>query len=160
MTAAESEMWICATHEAGHAVSATIAGMFVKALVLHRPGTHPTEGGRCELYDHLEELEADPLRFAVYVFSGAAAEANATGHTSSRDGADREFVKDLAVVALNVEPTSPRVMTWITAAETLAHAQMRDERVKKWVQAVAKQLLRTRRMTNREIQECRPGWPR
>jgi hypothetical protein len=48
----------------------------------------------------------------------------------------------------------------LSAAETLAVALVTDPVVRQWRERVARELERRGRLTGREIQELRPGFPR
>ena len=154
---AEGEEYIVSVHESGHAVAAAVAGMEIREVVLHRAGSHQDEAGRCELRDIISECDADLSRFLIYVFSGAAAERRAFGHSSVRDAGDREYARKLARLALEeVDPASPRVAELLQNAELIADARMNDRVVWKWVERVADALRKRRRLSHRDIHELRP----
>jgi len=120
MTAGERE--ICAYHEAGHAVSAVVSGMDLRAVVVHAHSDHGI-GGYCELRDHDDERDTDAFRFVVYCYSASAAERRA-GFTPSpfRAGGDIEQAETMAEAIFG----EAAAKTMLASARVQADALMRD----------------------------------
>jgi len=168
MTAARSwidtaELWACAVHEAGHAVMASLYGLTVRQIVVHQRGSRMTdsgEGGRCEIADQLDTIDASPFYFLVYQFGGAAAEHRAIGRRSSRDARDREQAENLAWMMCDCDASSPRIAQLLETAEQLASARMLDDAVWEWTHAVARVLLKKRRLSGYDVHQLKPQRPR
>lgn len=150
---------LVALHEAAHGVVAQMSGMDVRAITLHRADARQDERGRCELWNYADERDADATRFLIFLLAGASAEKRATGKYTPRDANDRHIASLLASVTLNEAPDSPRVRTMLTNAQLIANARIADETTWGWIQRVAAQLVRRRRLTGRDIHELRPVMP-
>jgi len=153
-----SEEHILSIHEAGHGCYAAMSAMDVRAVVLHQPGSRQDEGGRCELHDMPGEQDNNPARFLTFLLAGGSAEYRAVGRRSARDASDREHATTLCALAiLQQEPTSPAVLEMMRTAQALADAAMRNEDLWRWIERVARELVKKRRLTGRDIYELRPA---
>lgn len=147
---------LVAIHEAGHACLGAMSGMDVRTVILHRPGARQEEAGRVELHDMAAERDADPTRFLIFLLAGAAAEKRACGRYTPRDAHDRHIAALFAAVTLNEEPDSARVRSMLEAVQLVANARIADDATWHWIERVAKQLVRRRRLTGRDVAELRP----
>lgn len=151
---------LVALHEAAHGVVAQMSGMDVRAITLHRADARQDERGRCELVDYGAERDADPTRFLIFLLAGASAEKRACGKHTSRDADDRHMAALFASAAvLNEAPDSPRVRTMLQDVQLIADARIADETTWDWIERVAAQLVRRRRLTGRDVHELRPVTP-
>jgi hypothetical protein len=121
--------------------------------VVHPPGAHPAEGGRCHIIDWRRELNTDPVRCLVYVLAGAASEQRLVGRTSPGDGDDREKAAILASSICEVDDLQhPRVRGLLASAETAALAMMHNETTWRAIERVAADLQRRGTLTGRDVQ--------
>jgi hypothetical protein len=130
--------------------------MTVRQVRVHEPFSHPEHAGMCHVHDHVAEIDERPFAYLVYLLAGAAADWKVSGRNNSGDAEDRKQAMIVASISLEVERECPRVIERVQTAELVARALVQDDTNWKWIERVARVLMKKRTLSGREIFNLKP----